>query len=74
MCIRDRFNTYRIERQRLQVYRNKAEKQEGNPETIAAGIAKHGANLQQVAKKLQSAGYEVTLNKESRKLELIKIN
>lgn len=72
--ITELFNTYRIERQRLQVYRNKAVKQEGNPETIAAGIAKHGANLQQAAQKLQLEGYEVTLNKESRKLELIKIN
>jgi len=57
--ITELFNTYRIERQRLQVYKNKQANGNGRPETIAAGIDRHTAAMLAAEKQLNNLGFAV---------------
>lgn len=57
--ITELFNTYRIERQRLQVYQSKQANGNGRPETIAAGIDRHSKAMFAAEAQLNSLGFAV---------------
>ncbi|OWY25226.1 hypothetical protein C7N43_18045 [Sphingobacteriales bacterium UPWRP_1] len=66
-------NTYRIHRQRLQVYQKKQSNADGNPATLQAGIEKHTAEIEKVQAELARHGYAVYLNPDTRRIELAKM-
>ncbi|OWY19335.1 hypothetical protein C7N43_00965 [Sphingobacteriales bacterium UPWRP_1] len=64
-------NTYKIERQRLQINQKRKRENTGNPETLQTNIAKHAAAMQAAENALLQAGFKVYHNAESRKIELL---
>ena len=68
--ITELFNTYRIERQRLQVYQNKQANGNGRPDTIQAGIDRHGAAMEAAEAELQKLGFSVHCDRF--KIQLVK--
>jgi len=70
--ITELFNTYRIERQRLQAYQNKQANGNGRPDTIQAGIDRHGAAMESAEAELQKLGFSVYCDRF--KIQLIKTN
>lgn len=69
--ITELFNTYRIERQRLQVYQSKQANGNGRPETIAAGIDRHSQAMQTAEAQLNNLGFAVYCDRF--KISLIKL-
>lgn len=72
--VKELFNTYRINRQRLQTYLTKQANCDGKPDTLQAGIDRHRAEMEAARHRLNALGFDVKLNKAARKLELIKID
>lgn len=68
--ITELFNTYRIERQRLQVYQNKQANGNGKPDTIQAGIDRHGAAMEAAEAELKKLGFSVHCDRF--KIQLVK--
>lgn len=69
--ITELFNTYRIERQRLQVYQSKEANGNGRPETIAAGIDRHSHAMEKAEAQLKQLGFSVHCDRF--KISLIKL-
>lgn len=69
--ITELFNTYRIERQRLQVYQSKQAHGNGKPTTINAGIARHKTRMQTAEAQLNRIGFSVSCDRS--KISLLKL-